>query len=78
MDDKVSSCNHLQGWIWFVTGPTASRKTTVAKSLLKSLNFTYIKGDDISLGFPKIFAITSKVQLANTTSSFIYKPTLIK
>lgn len=38
-------------WIWFVTGPTACGKTTVAKALAKNLNFTYVEGDDVSLHF---------------------------
>ncbi|KAK3946949.1 P-loop containing nucleoside triphosphate hydrolase protein [Pseudoneurospora amorphoporcata] len=33
-------------WIWFVTGPTACGKTTVAKALAKNLHFTYVEGDD--------------------------------
>ncbi|KAK3338741.1 P-loop containing nucleoside triphosphate hydrolase protein [Neurospora tetraspora] len=33
-------------WIWFVTGPTACGKTTVAKALAKNLNFTYVEGDN--------------------------------
>ncbi|KAH7166539.1 P-loop containing nucleoside triphosphate hydrolase protein [Dactylonectria macrodidyma] len=34
------------GWIWFILGPTASGKTTVAKFLAASLHFDYIEGDD--------------------------------
>ncbi|KAK5994799.1 putative gluconokinase [Cladobotryum mycophilum] len=37
---------HASGWIWFVGGPTACGKTTIAKKLSESLNFTYIEGDD--------------------------------
>ncbi|KAK3312523.1 P-loop containing nucleoside triphosphate hydrolase protein [Apodospora peruviana] len=33
-------------WIWFITGPTACGKTTVAKALAKDLNFTFVEGDD--------------------------------
>ncbi|EAA33565.2 carbohydrate kinase [Neurospora crassa] len=33
-------------WIWFVTGPTACGKTTVAKALAENLNLTYVEGDD--------------------------------
>ncbi|KAK3502197.1 P-loop containing nucleoside triphosphate hydrolase protein, partial [Neurospora crassa] len=33
-------------WIWFVTGPTACGKTTVAKGLAENLNLTYVEGDD--------------------------------
>lgn len=35
-------------WIWFVTGPTACGKTTVAKALARELEFTYVEGDDVS------------------------------
>ncbi|KAK3306312.1 P-loop containing nucleoside triphosphate hydrolase protein [Chaetomium strumarium] len=34
------------GWIWFITGPTACGKTTIAKALAKSLGFTFVEGDD--------------------------------
>ncbi|KAK3399617.1 P-loop containing nucleoside triphosphate hydrolase protein [Sordaria brevicollis] len=33
-------------WIWFVTGPTACGKTTVAKALARELGFTFVEGDD--------------------------------
>ncbi|KAK3484852.1 P-loop containing nucleoside triphosphate hydrolase protein [Neurospora hispaniola] len=33
-------------WIWFVTGPTACGKTTIAKALAENLNLTYVEGDD--------------------------------
>ncbi|AEO67347.1 be0e1316-b54f-41cf-9db2-9a108c3fbeda [Thermothielavioides terrestris] len=33
-------------WIWFITGPTACGKTTVAKSLAESLGFMFVEGDD--------------------------------
>jgi gluconokinase len=34
-------------WIWFITGPTACGKTTVAKSLAESLGFMFVEGDDV-------------------------------
>ncbi|KAI5459455.1 shikimate kinase [Mariannaea sp. PMI_226] len=46
MDDQISPNNDPHGWIWFITGPTASGKTTVAKALSGSFDFTYIEGDD--------------------------------
>ncbi|KAK0747053.1 P-loop containing nucleoside triphosphate hydrolase protein [Schizothecium vesticola] len=33
-------------WIWIVTGPTASGKTSAAKALAAYLNFPFIEGDD--------------------------------
>ncbi|KAK1829775.1 P-loop containing nucleoside triphosphate hydrolase protein [Podospora conica] len=33
-------------WIWIVTGPTASGKTSVAKALAAYLDFPFIEGDD--------------------------------
>ncbi|KAM7216801.1 P-loop containing nucleoside triphosphate hydrolase protein [Rhypophila decipiens] len=33
-------------WIWFITGPTACGKTTIAKALAEKLNFTFVEGDD--------------------------------
>ncbi|KAK4040669.1 P-loop containing nucleoside triphosphate hydrolase protein [Parachaetomium inaequale] len=33
-------------WIWFVTGPTACGKTTIAKALAETLDFTFVEGDD--------------------------------
>lgn len=36
-------------WIWFITGPTACGKTTVAKSLAQSLGFSFVEGDDVSI-----------------------------
>ncbi|KAK3380660.1 P-loop containing nucleoside triphosphate hydrolase protein [Lasiosphaeria ovina] len=37
---------HLHRWIWFITGPTACGKTTVAKALAAELGFTFVEGDD--------------------------------
>lgn len=34
-------------WIWIVTGPTASGKTSTAKALADYLNFPFIEGDDV-------------------------------
>ncbi|KAK4112664.1 carbohydrate kinase [Canariomyces notabilis] len=33
-------------WVWFITGPTASGKTTIAKALAQSLGFIFVEGDD--------------------------------
>ncbi|KAK3353971.1 P-loop containing nucleoside triphosphate hydrolase protein [Lasiosphaeria hispida] len=33
-------------WIWFVTGPTACGKTTIAQALADDVDFTFIEGDD--------------------------------
>jgi hypothetical protein len=38
-----------RGWIWFITGPTACGKTTIAKSLAESLGFTFVEGDDVGV-----------------------------
>lgn len=38
-------------WIWFVTGPTACGKTTIAKALAENLNLTYVEGDDVRFFF---------------------------
>ncbi|KAK0736285.1 P-loop containing nucleoside triphosphate hydrolase protein [Apiosordaria backusii] len=32
-------------WIWFITGPTACGKSTIAASLASSLNFKFLEGD---------------------------------
>ncbi|KAK3389858.1 P-loop containing nucleoside triphosphate hydrolase protein [Podospora didyma] len=37
---------HLHRWIWFIAGPTACGKTTIAKALAKDLDFTFLEGDD--------------------------------
>jgi gluconokinase len=41
-------------WIWFITGPTACGKTTVAKALAQTLGLTFVEGDDVrlTLSFP--------------------------
>ncbi|KAL1869086.1 hypothetical protein VTK73DRAFT_3364 [Phialemonium thermophilum] len=33
-------------WIWFIMGPTACGKTTVAKALTDALGATFLEGDD--------------------------------
>ncbi|KAK4246193.1 putative gluconokinase [Corynascus novoguineensis] len=33
-------------WVWFITGPTACGKTTVAKYLADKLGFSFVEGDD--------------------------------
>jgi gluconokinase len=39
--------NGNRRWVWFITGPTASGKTTIAKALADSLGFTFVEGDDV-------------------------------
>jgi hypothetical protein len=44
--------NHKQAgprWVWFITGPTACGKTTVAKALSQALGFTFVEGDDVRI-----------------------------
>ncbi|KAK4237716.1 P-loop containing nucleoside triphosphate hydrolase protein [Achaetomium macrosporum] len=43
---KHEAQDTTRGWIWFITGPTACGKTTIAKSLAQSLGFTFAEGDD--------------------------------
>ena len=38
-------------WIWFVTGPTACGKTTIAKFVAEKLNLTFLEGDDVSIQY---------------------------
>ncbi|KAL2169161.1 hypothetical protein VTG60DRAFT_6401 [Thermothelomyces hinnuleus] len=33
-------------WVWFITGPTACGKTTVAKYLADKLDLSFVEGDD--------------------------------
>ncbi|KAK5653238.1 hypothetical protein OQA88_9137 [Cercophora sp. LCS_1] len=60
-NDDPNSSRHPHRWIWFITGPTACGKTTIAKALATNLNFTFVEGDDyhpkanvakMSLGHP--------------------------
>ncbi|KAK0753534.1 hypothetical protein B0T18DRAFT_434266 [Schizothecium vesticola] len=46
-NNKAHTAKH-QGhrWIWFITGPTACGKPTVAKALAKNPHFTFVEGDD--------------------------------
>ncbi|KAL2020610.1 hypothetical protein VTK56DRAFT_8100 [Thermocarpiscus australiensis] len=37
---------HRRRWVWFVAGPTACGKTTIAKHLAQELGFTFVEGDD--------------------------------
>lgn len=55
MADKADTADsHQEGattahrWIWFVTGPTACGKTTVAKQLAEELKMAYLEGDDVT------------------------------
>lgn len=50
-------------WIWFITGPTACGKTTIAKYLAEKFHFTFLEGDDVSfflfqLNFAIVFHFT--------------------
>lgn len=44
-------------WIWFVTGPTASGKTTIAKALADALGFAFVEGDDVRIFFSSYLPI---------------------
>ena len=46
MGENVKAEQHR--WIFFVTGPTACGKTTVAKVIAEKLNLTFLEGDDVS------------------------------
>ncbi|KAH6889636.1 P-loop containing nucleoside triphosphate hydrolase protein [Thelonectria olida] len=46
MEEEPSPRDDKKGWVWFIIGPTASGKTTVASALAESLDFSYIEGDD--------------------------------
>jgi len=49
MGENAKTDNEQQHrWIFFVTGPTACGKTTVAKSIADKLNLTFLEGDDVS------------------------------
>ncbi|KAK1758784.1 putative gluconokinase [Echria macrotheca] len=45
-DTSRTDQHHGHRWIWFVTGPTACGKTTIAKALAADLGFTFVEGDD--------------------------------
>ncbi|KAK4188878.1 putative gluconokinase [Podospora australis] len=45
-DSERRPTHHLHRWIWFITGPTACGKTTIAKSLASALKFSFLEGDD--------------------------------
>lgn len=34
-------------WVWFITGPTACGKTTIAKYLADKLGMSFVEGDDV-------------------------------
>jgi gluconokinase len=48
-DTAETDKHHGHRWIWFITGPTACGKTTLAKALANDLNFTFVEGDDVRL-----------------------------
>ncbi|KAJ4289366.1 hypothetical protein N0V88_007118 [Collariella sp. IMI 366227] len=41
-------------WIWFITGPTACGKTTIAKYLAEQLGFSFVEGDDYHPKFNRL------------------------
>ncbi|OAA44799.1 Carbohydrate kinase, thermoresistant glucokinase [Metarhizium rileyi] len=43
---KETSDNHLSSWLLFISGPTASGKTSVADFLASKLKSRYVEGDD--------------------------------
>lgn len=69
-DTTQSDKHHGHRWIWFITGPTACGKTTVAKALAEDLNFTFVEGDAVRLS-PQ----PSPRPCTNDFGSTIRKPT---
>jgi cytidylate kinase len=45
----VSAALKTDRYVWFITGPTACGKTTVAKYLAEKLNLTFLEGDDVGV-----------------------------
>ncbi|KAK4202358.1 P-loop containing nucleoside triphosphate hydrolase protein [Triangularia verruculosa] len=43
--ENTSNGHPALRWIWFITGPTACGKSTIAASLASSLNFKFLEGD---------------------------------
>lgn len=43
----VDAALNTDRYVWFITGPTACGKTTVAKYLAEKLNLTFLEGDDV-------------------------------
>jgi gluconokinase len=43
----VDAALKTERYVWFITGPTACGKTTVAKYLAEKLNLTFLEGDDV-------------------------------
>lgn len=52
MAEKAETLNNGDSreyrWVLFVSGPTASGKTSIAKYLAEKLNLKYVEGDDVS------------------------------
>lgn len=46
-DPAAANIHGDRRWIWFITGPTACGKTTIAKALACHLGFTFVEGDDV-------------------------------
>lgn len=42
---------HGHRWILFVSGPTASGKTSIAKYLAEKLNLKFVEGDDVRVHY---------------------------
>lgn len=59
--------HHDHRWIWFVTGPTACGKTTIAKALAEDLGFTFVEGDNVTILFP--VSLSPKPQLSGLDKS---------
>lgn len=48
---------HMKRYIWLVTGPAGSGKSTVAKYLATALKFPYIEGDEVSPFLPPLLRL---------------------
>ncbi|KAL2128317.1 hypothetical protein VTI74DRAFT_9358 [Chaetomium olivicolor] len=59
-------------WIWFIAGPTACGKTTIAKYLAERLGFTFVEGDDVRLLPPSTLAHLIPHHLSSDRVKCIY------
>jgi len=62
-DTAQADIHHGHRWIWFVTGPTACGKTTVAKALAADLYFTFVEGDDVCFDSLPMTRATDKAEV---------------
>lgn len=53
-------------WIWFITGPTACGKTTIAQALADDLKFGFLEGDYVCLSNTRLSP--PAVSLTNTNN----------